>query len=79
MIHFALPSTRVLIALYAFTGLRQSEALGLVWGDFDSERGVLHVRRQLARKKRNTTAQRVRLKSERGEREVELLPSWSRF
>lgn len=74
LIAMALPSTRVLIALYAFTGLRQSEALGLVWDDFDSDGGVLHVRRQLARKKRNTSAQRVRLKSERGEREVELLP-----
>jgi integrase len=70
LIAMALPSTRTLIALYAFTGLRQSEALGLVWSNFDSERGVLHVERQLARKKRNTAVQRVRLKSERGEREV---------
>jgi integrase len=74
LIKHALPSTRVLIALYAYTGLRQSEGLGLVWSDIDLEEGVLHVRKQLARKKRGEPVRRVPLKSERGERDVELLP-----
>jgi integrase len=73
LIKHALPSTRVLIALYAYTGLRQSEGLGLIWSDVDLEDGVLHVRKQLARKKRGEPVRRVALKSERGERDVELL------
>jgi integrase len=74
LIKHALPSTRVLLALYAYTGLRQSEGLGLVWSDVDLEGGVLHVDKQLARKKRGQPVRRVALKSERGERDVELLP-----
>jgi integrase len=74
LIKHALPSTRVLFALYAYTGLRQSEGLGLVWSDVDLEEGVLHVSKQLARKKRGEPVRRVALKSERGERDVELLP-----
>jgi integrase len=74
LIKHALPSTRVLLALYAYTGLRQSEGLGLVWSDVDLEEGVLHVSKQLARKKRGQPVRRVALKSERGERDVELLP-----
>ncbi|HEV3471704.1 MAG TPA: hypothetical protein VG408_00660 [Actinomycetota bacterium] len=42
--------------------------------DFDSENGVLHVRKQLARKKRNEPARRGPTKSVRGVREIELLP-----
>jgi integrase len=74
LIKHALPSTRVLLALYAYTGLRQSEGLGLVWSDVDLEEGVLHVSKQLARKKRGQPVRRVSLKSERGDRDVELLP-----
>jgi len=71
LIEHALPGTRTLIALYAFTGLRQSEGLGLTWEDIDLEHGRLHVRKQLTRSK---PARRVPPKSERGVREVELLP-----
>lgn len=40
---------RPILATAVFTGLRQSELLGLVWGDVDLEGEVLHVRRQLDR------------------------------
>lgn len=36
---------RALITAAAMTGLRQGELLGLRWGDYGSERGVLFVRR----------------------------------
>lgn len=74
LIRHALPGTRTLIALYAFTGLRQSEGLGLLWDDLELEEGGLHVRAQLGRKKRGEPARRVPTKSERGVREVDLLP-----
>ena len=74
LIQHALPSTHVLIALYAFTGLRQSEGLGLLWSDFDAEEGVLRVFKQLERQKRGEPVRRVPLKSERGVRTIELLP-----
>lgn len=65
---------RTLIALVGFTGLRISEALGLVWSNLDLEAGVLKVELQLERKKRNEPVRRVRLKTENSKREVELLP-----
>jgi len=40
-----------LYALMLSTGLRRGEALGLMWKDFDEEKGVLHIRRQLRRDK----------------------------
>jgi integrase len=79
LIEHARPGTRDLIAVYAFTGVRQAEGLGLVWDDFDLENGAVLVRAQLARKKRNEAARRVPLKTARRrkgcrEREIELLP-----
>jgi integrase len=38
-----------LLTTAIFTGLRQSELLGLLWADIDFESAVLHVRRQLDR------------------------------
>ena len=38
-----------LFILDLFSGLRQSEILGLEWEDVDLENGILHVRRQLQR------------------------------
>jgi integrase len=70
----ALPSTRTLIALYAYTGLRQSEGLGLTWADLDLENGTLRVEKQLARKKCGEPASRVAPKTKNGVREVDLLP-----
>lgn len=37
----------VLWALFALTGLRKGEALGIQWDDLDLERGTLSIRRQL--------------------------------
>lgn len=47
---------------------------GLVWGDLDLENGTAFVQAQLNRKKRGETARRVPTKTERGVREIDLLP-----
>jgi integrase len=64
---------RPLIATVAFTGLRISEALGLVWEDVDFEAGVVRVRRQLGR-----DGDRVEPKTEEAQRDVLLLPALAR-
>jgi integrase len=74
LIEHALPSTRALIATAIFTGLRQSELLGLVWDDVDFEGGQIRVRAQLTRAKRGQPARRVSLKTNAGRRNVEALP-----
>ena len=79
LIENALPSTRNVVAFMAFTGVRQSEALGVTWGDLDLEDGSAKISRQLKRRKRNEADQRVPLKTARRkngcrEREIELLP-----
>jgi integrase len=79
LLHFSLPSTKILNAIYAYTGVRQAEGLGLVWDDFDLPSGTVHVRAQLSRKKRGQPARRVPLKSARRrlggrEREIDLHP-----
>jgi integrase len=80
LIEHALPSTRTLVAFYAFTGVRQSEALAVRWGDLDLEAGVVTIGRQLVRKKRGQTARCDVLKTARREsgckeREIELHPA----
>lgn len=42
-------SLEYLITVALFTGLRQSELLGLTWGAVDFQRGTIHVNKQLAR------------------------------
>jgi integrase len=74
LIEHALPSTRALIATAVFTGLRQSELLGLVWDDVDFDGGRIHVRAQLSRAKRGQPARRVPLKTDAGRRDVEAMP-----
>jgi integrase len=79
LLYLSLPATKVLNAIYAFTGVRQAEGLGLVWGDFDLTAGTVDVRAQLSRKKRGQDARRVPLKSARRrlgarEREIDLHP-----
>jgi integrase len=74
LIEHALPSTRTLIATAVFTGLRQSELLGLVWDDVDFNGGQIHVRAQLSRAKRDQPARRVPLKTDAGRRDVEAMP-----
>jgi integrase len=74
LIKHALPGTRALISTAVFTGLRQSELLGLVWDDVDFDRHQIRVRAQLSRGKRGQPPRRVPLKTDSGRRDVEALP-----
>jgi integrase len=74
LIEHAPEGYRTLIALLCFTGLRISEALGLTWENVDLATGTLHVELQLARKKRHEPVRRVRLKTDRSRRQVDLMP-----
>jgi len=74
LLEACLPSHKPLIASAIFTGMRISELLGLVWGDIDFEHGVIRVRYQLGRGKRGRPAQRLRLKTRAGVRDIPLLP-----
>jgi integrase/recombinase XerC len=44
---------RLLLALFAYAGLRRSELLGLDWEDVDLERRLIHVRRAKGGRQRN--------------------------
>jgi integrase len=65
------PRHRPIVGLCAYSGLRISEALGLVWGDVEIEEGKIgneiHVSAQRGRK-----AERVRVKTRRAVRTVPL-------
>jgi integrase len=74
LIEHALPSSRALVAVVVFTGLRQGEVLGLTWQDVDFDQSVISVRFQLERKAKDTTARRTRLKTTAARRDVEALP-----
>jgi len=63
-----------LVATACFTGLRQSELLGLRWGDIDFEQNRLHVRNQLSRATRERPAMLVPLKTDAAERSIDLAP-----
>ena len=63
-----------LIATACFTGLRQSELLGLRWGDIDFDENRLHVRNQLSRATRERPAMLVPLKTDAAERSIDLAP-----
>jgi integrase len=65
---------RALLATAVFTGLRQSELLGLVWGDVDFEAGVVRVRKQLGR-----DGARVEPKTAQARREVVMMPALGRI
>ena len=60
---------RTLVAIGVFAGPRIGESLGLVWGDFDFDRGFVCVRYQLDRNR-----QRVPLKTAESRRDVVLAP-----
>jgi integrase len=64
---------RTLLAVLLFTGLRTSEALGLVWGDVDLRTGHLRVRHQLA-----LSGRRVRVKTAGSRRDVVVMDSLAR-
>jgi integrase len=74
LLSVAPPRWRLLVAVGLFAGLRISEALGLVWGDVDREASVIRVRYQLSRK-----GKRVALKSDKGQRDVVLMPAPSQL
>jgi integrase len=61
---------RALFALVAFTGMRISEALGMLWRDVDVDAGILHVEQQLTRYRTLGP-----LKTEASRREIELPPA----
>jgi hypothetical protein len=68
----ATPRSRLALRTLAFTGLRASELLGLVWSDVDTGAGILRVTRQLA------NGERVRPKTPQAVRTVYLAPFLSR-
>jgi integrase len=74
LIDTAPDSYRTLIAVLAFTGVRISEALGLVWEDVDFDAGVVNVGKQLSRATREEPARRIPLKTKAGERQIDLAP-----
>lgn len=61
---------RVLIAVGMFTGVRISEAVGLVWGDIDFAAGEIRLRKQLTRK-----GGRKKPKSTAGVRDIVMMPT----
>jgi integrase len=70
------PETYVaLLTTAVYTGLRQSELLGLRWQDVDFESGLLRVRFQLSRAQGGRKAECVALKTGAATRDVELRPA----
>lgn len=65
---------RTLIVTAVYTGLRQSELLGLRWSDVDFDAGTLNVRHQLSRATRKQPARLVPLKTDAAERVIDLAP-----
>jgi integrase len=63
-------SHRPLFEVVAFTGMRISEGLGMLWRDVDMEAGVLHVEQQLSRYRMLAP-----LKTESSRRDIELAPA----
>src|SRR3954466_6485092 len=70
VLQVATPADRNVLATAVFTGLRQSELLGLTWGDIDFEAGIVRVRRQLDR-----GGGYGEPKTPRSKRDVVLMPS----
>jgi integrase len=66
----ATPAYRPLLAAAIFLGLRQSELLGLKWGDVAFEKGLVRVRRAL-----NRDGSICELKTSAAVRDVILIPS----
>ena len=64
---------RPLIVSAVYTGMRQSELLGLTWADVDFDGGFLRVRRQLSR-----TGERVEVKTRQAVRGVVLMAELAR-
>lgn len=69
-----LSAYRPLIATALYTGMRQSELLGLTWDDIDIPGGMVHVRAQLSRTRSGMPCRRVRLKTRSARRQIPLSP-----
>jgi integrase len=65
---------RPLLVTGAYTGMRLSEVLGLIWDDVDLAAGVIHVRHQLARGRRGVPPHRIPPKTRASVRDIPLLP-----
>jgi integrase len=74
LISHTLPGYRALIITAVYTGLRQSELLGLRWCDVDFDDNKIHVRHQLSRATRKECPKLLPLKSDAGERDLDLMP-----
>ena len=70
VLQVATPAYRNVLATAIFTGLRQSELLGLTWADVDLGAGIIRVRRQLDRGGGYSEP-----KTPRSKRDVVLMPS----
>jgi integrase len=70
LLNHALLNYRALLTTAVFTGLRQSELLGLVWADVDLDAGIVKVRKQLDR-----SGERVVPKTPKAVREVDVFPA----
>lgn len=66
--------TAPLIATALYTGVRQSELLGLIWDDIDIRGGSIHVRAQLSRTRTSMPCRRVPLKTRSARRQIPLSP-----
>src|SRR4029453_15030115 len=74
LIKHTLPTYRPLIITAVYTGLRQSELLGLRWRDIDFDESKIRVRHQMSRAKKSAPAKILPLKSDAGERDLDLTP-----
>jgi integrase len=78
LIDHAPPNYRTLILTAVYTGMRQSELLGLRWEDIDFDAGTIHVRHQLSRATKAKPARVVALKTDAGERHIDMAPALAR-
>jgi integrase len=65
---------RALLATAVFSGMRQSELLGLRWCDVDFAENVIHIEHQLSRASRVKPAELLPLKTDAAERTIDLAP-----
>lgn len=69
---------RALILTAVYTGMRQSELLGLRWQNIDFDAGTIHIAHQLSRATRTKPARVVPLKTDAGERHIDMAPQLAR-
>ncbi len=67
-----------LIFTAVYTGMRQSELLGLRWQDIDFDAATIHLRHQLSRATKAKPACVVALKTDAGERHIDIAPALAR-